>query len=196
MSDYYIHFKGKTMDPCSLDKGAYEEAKRTWLCTGCCDPKPCIHCLDAHIQDDKPEGPLNMVNGCGLALARRTFLMQFGWARIQEYLNLGDVYGPEGNLMDDWVTFIGKHKLFIRGSKSAQHRVCSECGRDLYFAMGKTYLYPEPATGIELFQSHLWGLVLPETIVKGLGIDKPKGVWVERLEVLSKPLDGLPALVP
>ena len=196
MKQYYIHFKGKTLNPCSLDKAAYQEARQTWLCPGCCDPKPDVHQLDAHIQDEQPEGPLNMVNGCGLAMARRSFLLLFGEGRVLRYLNLGKVYGPGGKILDDWVTFIGKHKLFVRGSKQAQHRVCSECGRDLYFAMGTNYLYPEPPQGVELFQSDLWGLIVPADIAETLEIDEFKGIWVERLEVLAEPLDGLPAFGP
>lgn len=196
MNKNYIHFSSKTMDPCSLERGAYEEAKRTWLCSGCCSPKPGIQRVDVRIQEEKPDGPLNIVNGCGVALARRSLLMRFGEKRVSDHLNLGQVYGPDGNPLVDWATFIGKHVLFVRGNKNAQHRVCSECGQNLYFAMGKKYLYPQPPQDVELFQSHLWGLIAPESVAATLGIDESNGVWIERLEVLKEPLDGLPTLVP
>lgn len=195
MSRYYIHFKGKTMNPTALEDPAYEAAKRTWLCPGCCHPKPNVRHLDAHIQEERPDGPLNLISGCGLAIARKSFLMQFGEERVRSKLYIGDVYGPDGGRLLDWVTFRGKHGLIVRGTEHAGYRVCPECGRNLYFAMGKSYLYPQPPEGVELFESDLWGLILPEPIVLDLGIGKPRGVSVERLEVLKEPKDGLPALL-
>lgn len=190
----YIHYSSKTMDPCSLGRGAYEEAKATWLCTGCCSPKPSVKRVDVHIQEERPDGPLNIVNGCGVALARRSFLMRFGEERVAKHLGLGEVYRASGSIIPDWVTFIGRHMLFVRGSRNATSTICSECGQGLYFAMGRRYLCPQPADDVELFESHLWGLIVPEGIAEAIGIGEPESVWVERLEVLSAPLDGLPAL--
>jgi len=195
MNTYYIHYTSKTMDPCSPEKSMYKEAKANWLCTGCCSPKPGVQKVDVCIQDEQPDGPLNIVSGCGVALGRRSFLTRFGEERVAQHLRLGEVRGPDDQLVPDWVTFIGRHLLFVRGSKDAQHRVCSDCGQNLYFGMGKRYLYPQPPKGVDLFQSHLWGLIVPGYIGEMLGIDESDGVWIEKLPVLDKPLDGLPAIV-
>jgi hypothetical protein len=195
MSKYYMHFTGKSMDPCSMDKEWGKEAEATWQCAGCNDPKPGVTSVDVRIQNKRPKGPLNIVFGWGVAVAQRSFLMRFGEERVAKYLSLGRVYGPDGNPFPDWVTFIGKHKLILRGSKHVTSRICPDCGRQGYFAMGKPYIYPNPPEDVELFESHLWGLVVPELLAESLGIGKPKGVWVQKLEVLDKPLDGLPPLI-
>jgi hypothetical protein len=195
MSKYYMHYSVKSMDPCSMDKEWGKEAKATWVCPSGNHPKPRVTTVDVRVQNKRIDGLLNILFGWGIGLARRSFLMQFGQDRVQRYLGLGKVYGPDGSVFEDWVTFIGKHKVILRGSKQAGYRVCPECGRNIYFAMGKPYLYPEPAEDVELFESHLWGLVFPEPLVESLGIGKPKGVWVERVPVLNEPLDGLPPLV-
>jgi hypothetical protein len=58
--------------------------------------------------------------------------------------------------------------------------------------MGRKYLCPRPSEGVELFESHLWGLIVPGRIGETLGIDESESVWIEQLEVLDSPLDGLP----
>ena len=196
MSANYIHFMSKTMNPVDLTKEARALAERTWLCTGCGRPRHGSESIDAHVQDDQPEGPLNGLNGCFLALAKTSFLFQFGEERIRRDLHLGKVYGPDEEPLHGWVTFRGKHRVFIRGTDHAVHRVCPGCGRDVYFAMGHPYLYPQPPAGVEVLESDLCGLVLPEAVVQEVGIGQPKGVWVERLTVVKQPKDGFGVLVP
>jgi len=196
MSDsvYYIHFKSKTMNPCFLTDDAYREATSTWLCRGCVRPKHDTQRIDAHIQDREPEGPLNLVSGCGLPLAQKSFLFAFGQERIQRDLYLGQVFGPDGSRLDDWVTFRGKQRLIVRGTKNVSHRVCADCGRDVYFAMGTRYLYPAPPSDVELFESDLFGLIVLESVVSELEIPRHARVVRERLRVLKEPKDGLPPL--
>lgn len=196
MSDlgYYLHLQSKTMNPCSLEKRAYAEATGTWLCSGCARPKPGVDRVDAHIQDDEPEGPLNFVNGCGLPLARVSFLLTLGEERVKRDLNLGQVFGPNRSQMPDWATFRGRQRLIVRGSKHVSHRVCPDCGRDVYFAMGTRYLYPAPPRDVEIFESDLFGLILPESVATDLDIGEIRGVTRERLKVLQEPRDSLPAL--
>jgi hypothetical protein len=191
-SNCYVHFHSSTMDPCSPLKTAYVEATSTWLCAGCVRPKPDVGPVDAHIQERAPEGPLNFLSGCGVPLARKSFLFAFGDERIKRDLRLGEVFGPDGHRLDDWVTFRGKRRLIVRGSKHASYRVCPNCGRDVYFAMGTRYLYPEPPKNVELFESDLGGLILPESIATELNIGELAGVTCERLKALGQPKDGLP----
>jgi hypothetical protein len=69
-----------------------------------------------------------------------------------------------------------------------------ECGRVSYFALWPRYLYPAPPKGVQLFESHLRGLVFPASLGEKCGIGKMRGVKYERLKVLDEPLDGLPPL--
>jgi len=192
---YYIHISPTTMNPCNITDEAYAEATQTWLCTGCVHPKPNVERVDVRIKNRLLQGPLNFVFGCGLAVARMSFLARFREERVKQNLSLGEVFGPNGSRMEDWVTFRGKHGLIVRGTKHAGNRVCSECGRNIYFAMRPHYLYPQPPASVEMFESSLCGLIVPEAIAAEVGIGrKIKHVLVERLRVSGEPKDGLPAL--
>lgn len=193
-SDYCIHLQSKTMNPCFLTKEAYIEATNTWLCTGCIRPKPEVTSVDARIEESAPEGPLNFVSGCGLPLVRMSVLSALGEERIKRDLYLGCVFGPDGSRLDDWATFRGKRRVIIRGSKHVSHRVCPDCGRDVYFAMGTRYLYPLPPIDVEIFESDLCGFVLPESVAAVTGMAQLAKVTRERLKVLCQPHDGLPPL--
>ena len=153
----YYHISPNTMDPCTMTKEAGAVAEQTWFCSGCNYPKPGYQALDAFIEDNKPSGgPLNMVNGWGLPLIRKDFLFSFGEDAIRKDLFLGKLYGPDGNLIEDWVTFRGRGKLIVRGSKRAGFRQCDKCGRNAYYAEGSRYLYPAPPKDVLLFESHLY----------------------------------------
>jgi hypothetical protein len=157
---------------------------------------------------------MNFASGC-LPLARLSFLLRLGEERVRRELYLGKVFGPDGSRWDDWVTFRGRRGLIVRGTKHAGNRVCAECGRNLYFGMHPRYLYPQPPTDVEIFESSLGGLILPEHVAIQVGIDgrirhfrdgevvewrdaelgvNPRRLLVEPLKVLPEPKDGLPPL--
>jgi len=194
MSMFYIHLQSTTMEPCSLQRDSYAAAKGTWLCGGCCSPRPGEYAIDAYIQERQPVGPMSFVNGCSLPMVNRAFLMRFGRARVERDLLLGQVFGPDGGEIRQWITFRGRQELIVRGTEHVQHRICEECGRNLYFAMGKRYLYPKPRADINLFESNLFGLIVPEWLAVECDMVSPSGVTAERLEVLREPLDGLAGL--
>ncbi len=157
-----------------------------------------------------------MVYGFGVPLARLAFLLRLGEERVRRNLYLGEVFGPDGSCWEDWVTFRGKRRLIVRGStEHAGNRVCPECGRNCYFGMPPNYLYPEPRSDVEIFESSGFGLVIPDSVATEAGIGrkvrrvqgveevewpgaeiggKRKRVLVELLRVLPEPKDGLPPL--
>jgi hypothetical protein len=101
------------------------------------------------------------------------------------------VYGADGKKLSGWATFRGKHRLIVRGSKYVSHRPCADCGRDIYVAMDANYLYPAPPSGVALFESHLWGVVLTEEIFARSGVGELPGVYTEKLRVAEAPEDAL-----
>jgi hypothetical protein len=152
--------------------------------------------VDATIQEPVPaDPPLNFINGCSLGVVRRDFLEELGMDIVHNYLFIGDLFGPDGHSIENWLTFRGKLRLIIRGTKNVSYRQCSECGRVVYFAMGKRYLYPAPPEHVELFESHLNGLILHENLFSRLNLARWPKVTVDALSVLSKPKDSLGTLV-
>jgi hypothetical protein len=139
-----------------------------------------------------------MVNGWGLPLIRKDFLFSFGEDAIRKDLFLGKLYGPDGNLIEDWVTFRGRGKLIVRGSKRAGFRQCDKCGRNAYYAEGSRYLYPAPPKDVLLFESHLYGLVICQKLFETIDIaawkKRYRRLRVDKLPVLATPKDGFTEL--
>lgn len=192
----FYHLQSSTMAPCSIDKDAYAQARKTWLCEGCCTPKPEQREIDCRIQETRPtDEPLNFVNGCGVPLVCKRFLSELGDDVAMRDLYLGCLYGPDGQPIEDWLTFRGRRRIIVRGSRNVSYRKCSECGRSVYFAMGKRYLYPEPPHDVSIFESDLFGLVLPESVFGRVRFHKWENVTIDRLEVLDFPQDSLDDIV-
>jgi len=187
----YYHLQSATLSPCSLTDAGYTVACETWLCPGCCAPLPGTNALDVQLDHTPHDGPLNFVNGCGVPVALWTFLDAIGKEVVQHELMLGRVYGPDGTTLQEWATFRGKQRLIIRGTNNVSHRRCSDCGRHVYFAMGRRYLFPEPPDGVEIFESDLFGLVLSQHLYSQIEMSKWTNISVDELPVLKAPNDSL-----
>ena len=180
------------MNPCTMVKPVYEQARMTWLCTGCAFPKPDTKVVDATIQEEKPDNtPLNMISGCGVGIARKDFLFSFGEDLVRQHLYLGQVFAPDNRLLENWVTFVGRHRIIVRGSKNAGVRRCVKCGRNVYFAMGQLYLYPEPPRDIAIFDAGNGRLVVSEALIERVKLNAWRKLDCIALQVLDFPRDGL-----
>jgi hypothetical protein len=187
----YVELGSTTMNPCDLgSQAAYVEAERTWLCRECGHPKRGVEGVEVRVSALARDPPLNLVNGTLLGIAYKPFLDRFPRSAVENDLHIGPVYGPDGKLLD-WVTFHGRTRLILRGSKHVSHRICPNCNRDIYFAMGKKYLYPPPPSGVTLFESHACGLIVPLEVFETLDLGKWKRLSIDRLRVLDVPNDGL-----
>ena len=150
--------------------------------------------IDARLQGPGRE-PLNFVTGCGLPIASRALLHAVGDDLTSRELFLGRVYGPNDEELSGWATFRGRQRLVVRGSKNVSHRRCTECGRDVYFAMGKRYLYPAPPKGLSIFESDRFGLILTEEVFNRADIQRSRRFRIDKLLVQNSPTDGLAELV-
>ncbi|MBI4557402.1 MAG: hypothetical protein HY706_07460 [Candidatus Hydrogenedentes bacterium] len=189
--EYYYWLSSSSRSALHLTREAYDQARHTWLCAGCVLPKPDVMKVDAMIGYMPENIPLNFVSGTGVGVARKDFLFSLGEDKVGRDLCFGRVFGPEGQLLDDWITFIGKHRIIVRGTKHVSARICEECGRQIYFAMGRRYLYPRPPEGISIFDEGSSGLVVREALVGRVKLNQWRGLACLKLPVLSAPRDGL-----
>jgi hypothetical protein len=114
----YYRLQPTTMNPCSMVKAQREEALRSWLCRGCLTPMAMSTGIDVPIQERTPaDPPLNIISGCDLGVARKDFLEELGSDAVASDLILGRVFTANGRLIDNWVTFRGRHRLIVRGSE-------------------------------------------------------------------------------
>jgi hypothetical protein len=194
----FFHLDFPTRDACSLEQDAYPDRWPPWLCHGCRIPKVPVVPIDVRVQDNSREirGPMNFVMGAGLGLVRTDVLRALPQHAVERDLVLGRIFAADEVLLDDWVTFRGRHRLIIRGSKEVSTRRCTVCDRDLYDAGGKKYLFPQPVPTSEIFESDLWGLIVTENVFSQIDITPWKKLRADRLPVLDAPLDGLGVLNP
>ena len=173
------------MSPCSLDAEEIELAFRTWLCRGCNGPKQGCGAIDVRLQSPlRLDKPLTFVAGGFPGIALKELLWQIDPEIVQRDLKLGRVFRSDGKLLDDWATFHGRYTLIIRGTESISQRVCSDCGRLVYFAMGERYLFPEPPTDADVYESDLSGLILKQREFQRLDLTRwRRGVHVDRVRV-------------
>lgn len=192
----YIHLHTNTMNPCSMDKAFGKMAKTTWLCSGCNYPKPDTRAVEVMLQGTKiDDPPLNFVYGFGVPVAHKDFLFSFGEDVVRRDLYLGPVLLSGGQLLNDWVTFRGRYRPIIRGRKNVAYRQCGECGRDVYFATGTRYLCPAPPADAVLYESDLFGLIVPEYLIDVNALRQWRRLVLDKLPVFDIPKDGLPPIL-
>ena len=191
MSTPFIHLYPATIEPCSMVKTVYAEARQSWLCTGCSYPRPDVREIDVTIQDAVPRGSMNFVNGCGVPLARKDLLLSLGQEVIARDLYIGRVFGKSGDILPDWITYRGRNRLVVRGTRNVTFRRCADCGRPVYFAMGNRYLCPPPVED-SLYESDLTGLIVPASLIERVPVAQWPGISEDELPVIESPKDGLP----
>jgi hypothetical protein len=172
------------MDPAIL-------AACSWLCRGCRTPIPGTGSIDLHVQQRKPApAPISPVWWFGRSLMRIDFLMSLGEDRVRAALSLGTAFGPNGQVLSDWVTVNGPSKLVLRGSGThAGYRRCDECGQLIYSAASRLYLCPKPRTQSPIILEH-FSLVVSASVLEGLDRTKWPRLAVDPLPILDAPLDG------
>jgi hypothetical protein len=179
-----------------MSRTAAEAAKKDWLCPGCNYPKPGVGSIDVTLQQPGPnDAPLNFIYGFGVPIAKRAFLGSFGENTINRDLHLGRVFLEGRGQLDDWVTVRGRHSLIIRGTKNVSRRQCTECGRNVYFAMGSRYLFPSPPSEHEMFESDLSGLIVSQRLFDLLTLNGWPKLVFDKLPVLAAPKDDFPEMV-
>lgn len=197
-SEYSLYeLTSGTMLPCSMEKLSFKQAGESWLCLGCAFPKPDCKEIDITIQGARPdETPINFVSGCGVGIISREFILALGEEQVHRSLYLGRLFGEDGSLLERWATFIGKKRIVVRGSEHVSYRWCSECGRLVYFALGRSYLCQPPTDEFDIFDSGSGGLVVTQELMERVSMHKWPKLIRTRLPVLEVPLDGLPVLIP
>jgi hypothetical protein len=190
MGTEYFQLFSKSMSPCTLSTGPKEE-RPSWSCAGCRLPRSNAREIDVRIQGRPSiKSPLNSVFGYGVGLARVDFLQALGEHETTGSLFLGQVILDNGKRATGWTTFNGKHRVLVRGSRNSRFRRCDTCGLVLYFASGRQYLHPEPATGIDIFDAGYGCLVVTPAVFSRLDGVHLQRIHAVRLPVLSAPRDG------
>jgi hypothetical protein len=191
---YHLHPIGQ--DSCTLERDDLGSDSPPWLCPGCLRPRPGATTIDVQIQERSPgPGSVAFLTAGMLLLARRAWLEELCLQDVMRDLHLGTVVGDGGRLLPDWATVNARHRIIVRGSEHATCRTCDHCQRAVYFAMGRSYLYPEPHKKAAIYCSDLGGLLVPENVINRKSLSPSRTLGIEKLNVVAKPLDGFDVLV-
>ncbi len=169
-----------------------KEAEQSWLCGSCGSPRDLSKAIEAIVVPERRKSDLDFVYGAGIMIASTKLLDALGTTAVNKWCHVGRVFEESGAQLDGYRTLIGRCRLLIRGEQ-CQYRVCDECGQLIYRAIGRKYVLP-PKCVAPLYQSESTDLLIsPELYRKKLARMKLNRVDVSELDVLQKPLDGLPA---
>jgi hypothetical protein len=191
--DTFIHLQSSTMEPCSTSRAFLEAA--TWVCAGCRMPRNVAENVSIVIDGSSLKAKLlTFVSGLSIGLMNEKLLGLLNPQYVSTDLILDPVYDLDGALIEEWKAFRAKERVIIRGSKNVTCRVCTECGRNVYFAMGKRYLSPAPSGKRWILGSDLYGLVIPQSDFDRFEQKELSGVTIDKLEVREVSNDGLGAI--
>lgn len=142
--------------------------------------------------ESAPRGvAINTVHPPGIGFAREDFLALFGPA-VSEHLLLGRVFDRRQRRIPGLVSFVGRHRLLIRGGPTSTRTNCSRCGRRLYFPVGEKYVLKDSLRNSQLYGSWpLGGLVITASLRNRILPGRWKGILISELKVLDQPLDEI-----
>lgn len=188
---YHIHTTGVN-NSLSQDTEDDEKSRGRTLCPACGKPSDRTRPTDVMIQGARiPSTMMSTIWGSGLIVASHRLLDRIPISIRKANLLLGAVFDGFGDRVEGWATVKVRRRVIIRGSRNAKTRVCARCGWRTYYAAGARYLYPPPREGLEIFESHLSGLVVTERLFSEMALVRGRGFGFERLAVLDSPRDGL-----
>jgi hypothetical protein len=134
---------------------------------------------------------LSFVWGTTVGVIHRDFAVALGRDVVEAHLLLGSLRTEEGKLLDHWSTFIGRHRVIVRGSREASYRRCEVCGTVIYFSLGKKYLFPAPDPHVEIFDAGFGRVIVTADVYARLSGTKWRGLGIVELPVMTAPADGL-----
>ena len=191
VSPPFVHVFPGAGPPCSMEREAFAHAQETWLCGACLRPRPGVKDVDVVVEQSRiGPAPLTSVLGCGVPVARLDFLQALvGPAAVRRDLLLGRVFAVGGRRLDGWVTWRGRRRVIVRGSRQESCRPCAVCGMPCYFALGERRLSPAPPDDADVFESDHMGLVVRAGSLNVSALPRSRDVLVEALGLANRAAD-------
>lgn len=123
----------------------------------------------------------------GMDIFHRDFIGQ-----IRKYLDdfvFGKCFGPDGRLIDEYVTCYTRERIPVRGGKGSKYRICNTCG-----AIPSGYIEPRHVLssylyGASVYQDYQTAILVDEAIVKSLDFSKWPDADLQKVEIRDEPLD-------
>ena len=186
----YYHLYSRSIDPIDPCNDWYEESRRTWLCTGCLNPKATITQIDVFLAENPHMLPIGFVAGVRVGLMSLGLLREMGEEVVRSCLHIGRVFLASGRASETHVSFRGNPTWVIRGNQQSSHRFCELCGQLVYHPMGERYLVRSGSTDALVAESQFHQLIVSENLFSKVRLKKQSRLAIDHLEVLEEARDG------
>lgn len=187
----FYQLSSKSPNPETPDKKWFEEAKRTILCKGCSSARVTEQAINVVLQTKPARSSINFVHGVHVHIAEVSLLETLFPAGPEKLLSLGKVYGPNLTMSSEFRTIMAKNRILVRGSERSTFRVCPECHRIWYSAIGKRYVLNRDVGDATVFETQSGNLLVEESIARRVIDGKWRNLVVQKLELRDEPVDGL-----
>ena len=191
MVNEFYQLISKSPNPETPDKGWFAEAKQKLLCKGCSSPRVTGKPIDVVLQTKPDRSAVNFVHGVSIHIATNALLQALFPEGPHESLLLGKVLGPDRKQVTGFVTLMNRECILVRGNERSTFRVCPDCRRVWYSAIGKRYILKRDVGSTNVYESQYGGLVVSEDVAKRVIGGKWRNLVVRRLELRDEPVDGL-----
>ncbi len=197
MTSHYWHLHHPSMTSCDLTAESLEAARRDWLCTDCQTAIAGVGPFDVCIVNRTiPARSLSWIVPGGICVVHLDLLDKLSQWLTKKTMSTGHISDANGREFHSWRTVWFHHRVIIRGTTEVSCRVCDQCGRNAYFALGEEYLSPEPAPEVEAFGSCLSGIVIRSSPDRMRSLKSHPGLRIDELPILDPAPDGLGKLIP
>jgi hypothetical protein len=190
MMDFF-QLSSKSPNPETPDKGWFAEAKQTLLCKGCSSPRVTGRPIDVVVETMPDRSALNFVHGVCIQIATTALVQGLFPEGPHESLLLGKVFGPDRKEAVGFVTLMNRERILVRGNERSTFRVCPDCQRVWYSAIGRRYILKRDVGSATVHESQFGDLVVSEDVAKRVIGGNWRNLVIRKLELLDEPVDGL-----
>ena len=183
-----------TKSICHVDDSWWQEFRKKAVCPGCKDVYPDVRKsgIDIFLERRPDISAVNSIQRADIGIARRDFLDLFA-DKADRYLSLGRVFKGNGELLNNFVSFVGQRLLPLRGSEKSQFfGNCHRCGRFNYVPEHPWYVLRDSLFDQPIFQSWgLDGLIVNEELQARIKRGRWKGICIAKIPIVDEAIDGI-----
>jgi len=187
----FYQLSSKSSNPETPDKTWFAEAQSSILCKGCSSARSVVKPVDVVLQTKPDKSALNFVHGVHIHIASVQLLETLFPDGPSEVLRLGKVLGPRREEASEHRTIMASNHILVRGDERSSFRVCPDCGRVWYSAIGKRYILKRNLLKGDVFETQSGNLIVTEQIANRVADKSWRNLVVNKLEVRDAPVDGL-----
>ena len=103
----------------------------------------------------------------------------------------GRLFNSEGDELANWLTFINRQQVIVRGDKNVSYLKCDECETVSYFATGRQHVISHQVDNRKVMQSDLGGLLIEPTLYERICPKNLRAITKRKVIIVDEPFDGL-----